>query len=69
MQSICAVEGVTAWGVKEGKYGLALIKASGTGAAVFTSNNVRAPVVNLMAERIKRGKLAGIIVAGDCANA
>ena len=69
MQSICAVEGVTAWGVKEGKYGLALIKASGTGAAVFTSNKVRAPVVNLMAERIKRGKLAGIIVNSGCANA
>lgn len=69
MQSICAVEGVTAWGVKEGKYGLALIKASGTGAAVFTSNKVRAPVVNLMAERTKRGKLAGIIVNSGCANA
>lgn len=69
MQSICAVEGVTAWGVKEGKYGLALIKASGTGAAVFTSNKVRAPVVNLMAERTRRGKLAGIIVNSGCANA
>ena len=69
MQSICAVEGVTAWGVKEGKYGLALIKASGTGAAVFTSNKVRAPVVNLMAERTKRGKLAGIIVNSGCTNA
>ena len=69
MQSICAVEGVTAWGVKEGKYGLALIKASGTGAAVFTRNKVRAPVVNLMAERTRRGKLAGIIVNSGCANA
>lgn len=69
MQSICAVEGVIAWGVKEGKYGLALIKASGTGAAVFTSNKVRAPVVNLMAERTRRGKLAGIIVNSGCANA
>ena len=69
MQSICAVEGVTAWGIKEGKYGLALIKASGTGAAVFTTNKVRAPVVNLMAERTKRGKLAGVIVNSGCANA
>jgi glutamate N-acetyltransferase/amino-acid N-acetyltransferase len=69
MQSICAVEGVTAWGIKEGKYGLALIKASGTGAAVFTSNKVRAPVVNLMAERMRRGRLEGVIANSGCANA
>ncbi|MDV0444464.1 bifunctional ornithine acetyltransferase/N-acetylglutamate synthase [Methanorbis rubei] len=69
MQSICAVEGVSAWGIKEGKFGLALIKASGTGAAVFTTNKVRAPVVNLMAERTRRGKLAGVIVNSGCANA
>ena len=41
VKSICAVEGVEAAGVKEGKYGLALIRASGTGAAVFTKNRVR----------------------------
>ncbi len=68
-RSICGVEGVNAWGIKEGKYGLALIQASGTGAAVFTKNKVRAPVVNLMAERTKRGKLAGVIVNSGCANA
>lgn len=69
MKSICAVEGVKAWGIKEGKFGLALIQASGTGAAVFTKNRVRAPVVNLMAERVKRGKLDGVIVNSGCANA
>lgn len=69
MKSICAVEGVEAAGVKEGKYGLALIRASGTGAAVFTKNRVRAPVVNLMAERTLRGKLDGVIVNSGCANA
>ncbi|HJJ28457.1 MAG TPA: bifunctional ornithine acetyltransferase/N-acetylglutamate synthase [Methanocorpusculum sp.] len=69
MKSICAVEGVKAWGVKEGKFGLALIQASGTGAAVFTKNKVRAPVVNLMAERVKRGRLEGVIVNSGCANA
>lgn len=68
-KSICAVDGVTAGGVKEGKFGLALIQASGTGAAVFTKNRVRAPVVNLMAERTIRGKLDGIIVNSGCANA
>ncbi|MDO5846157.1 MAG: bifunctional ornithine acetyltransferase/N-acetylglutamate synthase, partial [Methanocorpusculum sp.] len=66
---MCAVEGVNAWGVKEGKFGLALIQASGTGAAVFTKNRVRAPVVNLMAERTLRGKLDGVIVNSGCANA
>jgi glutamate N-acetyltransferase/amino-acid N-acetyltransferase len=68
-KSICAVEGVNAWGMKEGKFGLALIQASGTGAAVFTKNKVRAPVVNLMAERTRRGKLSGVIVNSGCANA
>ncbi len=68
-KSICAVEGVRAGGVKEGKFGLALIQASGTGAAVFTQNRVRAPVVNLMAERTARGKLDGVIVNSGCANA
>ena len=68
-QSICAVDGVTAGGVREGKFGLALIQASGTGAAVFTKNRVRAPVVNLMAERTLRGKLDGVIVNSGCANA
>ena len=34
-KSICAVKGVTAYGMKEGKYGLALIRASGTAAGVF----------------------------------
>jgi len=68
-KSICAVEGVRAGGTKEGKFGLALIRASGTGAAVFTKNRVRAPVVNLMAERTLRGKLDGVIVNSGCANA
>ena len=37
-KSLCAVKGVTANGVKEGKFGLALIRASGTAAGVFTTN-------------------------------
>ena len=54
MKSICGVEGVTASGIKEGKYGLALIRASGSAAGVFTSNLVRAPPIVLMEERIRR---------------
>ena len=69
MKSICAVEGVSAWGIKEGKYGLALIRASGTAAGVFTKNIVRAPPVVLMEERIRSAYLDAVIVNSGCANA
>ncbi len=69
MKSICAVEGVTAYGMKEGKYGLALIRATGTAAGVFTKNLVKAAPVTLMEERIRRGRLEAVIVNSGCANA
>ncbi|NYT20342.1 MAG: bifunctional glutamate N-acetyltransferase/amino-acid acetyltransferase ArgJ [Methanomicrobiales archaeon] len=69
MKSICAVEGVSAWGIREGKFGLTLIRASGTAAGVFTSNLVRAPPVVLMEERIRSGHLDAVIVNSGCANA
>ena len=69
MKSICAVKGVTASGMKEGKYGLALIKASGTAAGVFTENLVKAAPIELMRKQIKRGKLDAIIANSGCANA
>lgn len=69
MKSICGVEGVTAAGMKEGRHGLALVAASGTAAAVFTSNLVKAAPLILMQERIARGELDGIIVNSGCANA
>ena len=69
MQSICAIDGVTAAGIKEGKYGLALIRAEGTAAAAFTRNIARAAPVILMQERIKRGRLAATITNSGCANA
>ena len=69
MKSICAVEGVTAAGIREGKYGLALIRASGTAAGVFTSNLVRATPVELMMERLQKGTLEAIVVNSGCANA
>ena len=69
MKSICAVKGVTASGMKEGKYGLALIKASGTAAGVFTENLVKAAPIDLMRKQIKRGKLDAIIANSGCANA
>jgi len=69
MKSICAVNGVRAAGIKEGKFGLTLVDAQGTAAGVFTSNIVRAPGIELMIERIKQGRLEAIIANSGCANA
>jgi glutamate N-acetyltransferase/amino-acid N-acetyltransferase len=69
MKSICAVEGVRAGGIKERKYGLALIRAEGTAAGVFTSNRVRAPCIDLMRKQITSGKLEAVIANSGCANA
>jgi glutamate N-acetyltransferase/amino-acid N-acetyltransferase len=69
MKSICAVEGVSAAGIKEGKFGLALIRATGTAAGVFTSNKVRAAPVEVMMERMRRGRLDAIVINSGCANA
>jgi glutamate N-acetyltransferase/amino-acid N-acetyltransferase len=69
VKSICGVEGVRAYGIKEGKFGLALIRASGNSAGVFTSNLVRAPPIVLMEKRITSGYLDAVIVNSGCANA
>ncbi len=68
-KSICAVPGVKAWGMKEGKFGLALIEAHGTAAGVFTENLVKAAPIELMRKQIKGGKLEAVIVNSGCANA
>jgi glutamate N-acetyltransferase/amino-acid N-acetyltransferase len=68
-KSLCAVKGVTANGVKEGKFGLALIKASGTAAGVFTANLAKAAPIELMRKQIKKGRLDAIIANSGCANA
>jgi len=67
--SICAVKGITAWGMKEGKSGLALIRASGTAAGVFTENLVRAAPIELMRRQIKKGTMEAVIANSGCANA
>jgi len=68
-KSICGIEGVTAAGIKEGKFGLALIRAEGTAAGMFTTNRVRAAPVELMRDQIKKGRLEAIIANSGCANA
>jgi glutamate N-acetyltransferase/amino-acid N-acetyltransferase len=68
---ICAVDGVRASGVKRGKYGVALIAASGSAAGVFTSNKIRAAPLDVTAENlnVSEGRLDGVIANSGCANA
>jgi len=68
-KSICAIDGVKTWGMKEGKFGLALIEAHGNAAGVFTQNLVRAAPVELMRRQIRAGKLEAVVVNSGCANA
>jgi len=66
---ICAVPGVRAAGVRRGKYGLALIAASGTAAGMFTTNRVRAAPLEVTAQNLAGGRLDGVIANSGCANA
>ena len=66
---ICAVPGVRASGVRQGKYGLALIAASGAAAGMFTTNKVRAAPLNVTAQNLAGGHLDGVIANSGCANA
>jgi len=66
---ICAVPGVRAAGARRGKYGLALIAASGTAAGMFTTNRVRAAPLEVTARNLAGGHLDGVIANSGCANA
>jgi glutamate N-acetyltransferase / amino-acid N-acetyltransferase len=67
---ICAVAGVLAAGARQGKYGVALIKAAGEAAGMFTTNKVRAAPLDITAEHLAAfGRLEGIIANSGCANA
>lgn len=68
---ICAVKGVKAWGVKEGKMGLAVMLAKGPAAAVFTLNKVKAaPILVSQSHVEKHGtEFYGIIANSGGANA
>jgi glutamate N-acetyltransferase / amino-acid N-acetyltransferase len=68
-QSICAVRGVKTYGLKEGKFGLVIIRASGAAAGVFTENLVRAAPIELMRKQIKKGTMEALIANSGCANA
>ncbi|MDI6897820.1 bifunctional ornithine acetyltransferase/N-acetylglutamate synthase [Methanocella conradii] len=68
---ICAVRGVRAYGIKEGKMGLAVMLAKGPAAAVFTLNRVKAAPVLVTQEHLKSsgGLFNGIIANSGGANA
>ncbi|MBN1456102.1 MAG: bifunctional ornithine acetyltransferase/N-acetylglutamate synthase [Methanomicrobia archaeon] len=65
---ICAVKGVSAYGLKDGKYGLTLIAGKGTAAGAFTVNKLRAAPTEFTAKQIARGRLSAIIANSGCAN-
>ncbi len=66
---ITDVDGVYCCGVKEGKYGLGIVKCKGKVAGVFTLNKIKAAPVILTKEHIKGGEIEGIIVNSGNANA
>jgi glutamate N-acetyltransferase/amino-acid N-acetyltransferase len=67
---ICAVKGVRAAGIKDGKMGLALIAAEGPAAGVFTRNRIVAAPVEVTREVLARQhQLSGIIANSGNANA
>ncbi|NYT02586.1 MAG: bifunctional ornithine acetyltransferase/N-acetylglutamate synthase [Methanosarcinales archaeon] len=66
---ISAVPGVRAWGLRERKYGVALIACSGRAAGVFTTNKIRAAPLELNAKNLGGGWLDGVIANSGCANA
>ncbi|VVB95950.1 Glutamate N-acetyltransferase [uncultured archaeon] len=69
---ICAVKGVRANGIKEGKNGLAIIVADArelSSAGVFTRNKVIAAPLVVTREALAKGNLKAVIANSGCANA
>lgn len=66
---ICAVAGVRAAGARNGKFGVAVIAASGAAAGMFTTNKIRAAPLDVTAEHLAGGHLDGVIANSGCANA
>ncbi len=67
---VCAVRGVRAYGIKEGKDGLAVITGSGESAGVFTKNSfIAAPLVFTGSNLRENHRLDSVIVNSGCANA
>jgi glutamate N-acetyltransferase/amino-acid N-acetyltransferase len=65
---VCAVPGVKAYGIKDGKQGLAVITGNGNAAGVFTQNKIRAAPVTVTSRRLP-GVMNAIIAYSGSANA
>jgi glutamate N-acetyltransferase/amino-acid N-acetyltransferase len=65
---ICAVKGVKAFGIKEGKNGLAIITGEGTAVGVFTKNRIKAAPVLITREHLKSGRISAIAINSGSAN-
>lgn len=66
---LCAIENVKVAGVREGKYGVAIIESPDSpAAAVFTSNKVNAAPVKYTKHMIKNGIISAVFVNSGNAN-
>jgi len=66
---ITDIDGILCNGIKEGKFGLGLVKFSGSIAGVFTGNRIKAAPVIVCRENIRKGYARGLIVNSGNANA
>ncbi|CAD7770398.1 Glutamate N-acetyltransferase [Candidatus Methanoperedenaceae archaeon GB50] len=70
---ICAVDGIRAWGARDGRNGLAIILAEeeGRAAAVYTRNRIIAAPLIVTRRHLEsqKGKVKGIVVNSGNANA
>ena len=67
---ICAVRGVKASGIKDGRNGVALFTGGGQAAGVFTTNKVTAAPVIVTREHLKQSnEILAIVANSGSANA
>ena len=66
---VCAVRGVRAHGIREGKDGLAVITGEGESAGVFTKNKIIAAPLVTTREHLAEHWLSAVVANSGCANA
>jgi len=67
---VCAVPGVTAFGLKQDENGVAIVIGGGQAAGVFTSNRVKAAPILVTRDHLAQGsQIAAVIVNSGSANA
>ena len=66
---VCAVRGVRAHGIKEGRDGLAVITGEGESTWVFTKNKIIAAPIVITREHLAGHRLSAVVATSGCANA